>query len=204
MFGATDPNINDVLDKLPDELPVLPLRNMVAFPFTMLPIAVGVPRSVKLTQDAIQGNHLVILTTSHDPEIDEPTPDQVNQIGGLAVIQRAVTGENNTVQLVVHVLERVRITEWASSDPYLKARFEVAPDEEENTKKSEALRRTLTTLARDVIALMPNVPNEVGDFLEQVDSNRLLVYMIAANARMDVDKKETLLEEDDVEAKMRM
>ena len=56
MFGATDQNIDHILANVPDELPVLPLRNMVAFPFTMLPIAVGVPRSVKLTQDAMQGN----------------------------------------------------------------------------------------------------------------------------------------------------
>src|SRR5436853_7806129 len=104
MFGATDPNINDVLDKLPDELPVLPLRNMVAFPFTMMPIAVGVPRSVKLVQEAMHGNRLIALVTSLDPEIDEPTPEQVHRVGGLAIIQRAVQGENNSLQLVVQVL----------------------------------------------------------------------------------------------------
>jgi ATP-dependent Lon protease len=203
MFGATEHKVGDILANLPDELPVLPLRNMVAFPFTMLPIAVGVPRSVRLVQDAVQGNHLVVLVTSHNPEIDEPTAEQVHQIGGLAVIQRAVQGEDNSVQLVVHVLERVRITAWTASEPYLKARIELAPDTEEDSPESEALRRSLINIAREVVALMPNVPNEVGDFLEQIETNRLLTYVIAANARMDVPDRQELLEMDSVNAKMR-
>jgi ATP-dependent Lon protease len=203
MFGATEHKISDILANLPDELPVLPLRNMVAFPFTMLPIAVGVPRSVKLVQEAMQGNHLVVLVTSHNPEIDEPTAEQVHQMGGLAVIQRAVQGEDNSVQLVVHVLERVRITAWTASEPYLRARIELAPDTEEDSPESEALRRSLINIAREVVALMPNVPNEIGDFLEQVETNRLLTYVIAANARIEVPDRQELLEMDSVNAKMR-
>ncbi len=204
MFGATDQNLSDLLAKIPDELPVLPLRNMVAFPFTVLPIGVGVPRSQKLVQDAMHGNRLVVLVTSHDPEIDEPTPEQVHQVGGVAFIQRAAQGEDNTVQLVVHVLDRVKIKEWTSTEPYLKARVELAPDAEEESPEAEALRRTLTGIARDVVQLMPNVPNEVGDFLDQVESNRLLVYMIAANARMEIETRQELLAEDSVNAKMRI
>ncbi|MCC7446366.1 MAG: endopeptidase La, partial [Anaerolineae bacterium] len=203
MFGATDQNMRDLLATLPEELPVLPLRNMVAFPFTMLPIGVGVPRSIKLVQDAMHDNRLVVLVTSHDPEIDEPTPDQVHQVGSIAYIQRAAQGEDNSVQLVVHVLERVKIKEWTSNAPYLKARIEVSPDTEEASAEAEALRRSLTSIAREVVALMPNVPNEVGDFLEQVESNRLLVYMIAANARMELNVRQEILEQDSVNAKMR-
>ncbi len=204
MFGATDHNVESILANLPDELPVLPLRNMVAYPFTMLPISVGVPRSVKLVHEAMQGSRLIVLTTSHDPEFDEPTPEQVHQIGGLALIQRVVTAENNSLQLIVHVLERVRIVDWTSTDPYLKARVQVAPDVEVEGIEAEALRRSLSEVAQEVVALMPNVPNEVGDFLEQVEGNRLLVYMIAANARMDVGKRQELLELDSVNAKMRL
>ncbi len=203
MFGATDQNMRDLLATLPEELPVLPLRNMVAFPFTMLPIAVGVPRSVKLVQDAMHDNRLVVLVTSHDPEIDEPTQDQVHQVGSIAYIQRAAQGEDNSVQVVVQILERVKIKEWTSNDPYLKARIEIAPDTEEASAEAEALRRSLTSIAREVVALMPNVPNEVGDFLEQVESNRLLVYMIAANARMDLATRQELLALDSVNDKMR-
>jgi len=62
MFGASEQNAEDILAQVPEELPVLPLRNMVAFPFTMMPIAVGVPRSVKLVQEAMHGNRLAKIT----------------------------------------------------------------------------------------------------------------------------------------------
>src|SRR5437016_1146384 len=155
MFGASEQNTEDILAQVPEELPVLPLRNMVAFPFTMMPIAVGVPRSVKLVQEAMHGNRLIALVTSLDPDIDEPTPEQVHRVGGLAIIQRAVQGENNSLQLVVQVLERIKITEFTSNDPYLKARIELAPDIEEDTPEAEALVRSLINVAREVVELMP-------------------------------------------------
>src|SRR5258708_7379437 len=204
MFGASEQNTEDILAQVPEELPVLPLRNMVAFPFTMMPIAVGVPRSVKLVQEAMHGNRLIALVRSSDPGLDEATPEQVLRVGGLAIIQRAVKGENNSLQLVVQVLERIKITEFTSNDPYLKARIELAPDDEEESTEGEALVRSLINVAREVVELMPNVPNQVGDFLEQVESHRLVVYMIAANARMDIEVREQVLEEDSVNAKMRM
>ena len=202
MFGASDHNLDDILRQLPDELPVLPLRNMVAFPFTMMPIAVGVPRSVKLVRDVMKDHRLVALVTSFDPEIDEPTSDQVHKVGGLGFIQRAVQGENDSLQLIVHVIERVKITEWVSNEPYLKAKIELAPDIEEEGPEAEALSRSLIEIAQGIVELMPNVPNQVGDFLEQVESHRLLVYVIAANARMDLAARQEILELDSVNAKM--
>jgi ATP-dependent Lon protease len=203
MFGSNDQNSEDILASMPDELPVLPLRNLVAFPFTMLPVMVGVPRSVKLVRETMQSNRLVALVTSLNPEIDEPGPDEVHRIGAVAVIQRAVQGENKSMQLAVQVLERVKIEEFTSTDPYLKARITVAPDEEEEGPEAEALSRSLTQIAQDIVELMPNVPNQIGDFLEQVESNRLLVYMIAANARMELDTRQEILELEGVNAKMR-
>src|SRR4051812_15470136 len=138
-----DHNSENILAQIPEELPVLPLRNMVAFPFTVMPIAVGVPRSIKLVREAMQNNRMIALVTSLDAEIDEPTSEQVHQVGSIGIIQRAVQGENETMQLVVHVLERVRFTEWVSGEPYLKAKFELAPDEEDIGTEAEALSRSL-------------------------------------------------------------
>jgi ATP-dependent Lon protease len=204
MFGINDPNDTQMVT-IPEELPVLPLRNMVAFPFTTLPIAVGVPRSVRLVQEAMQNNRLVALITSRDADIDEPTSEQVHDVGSVAVIQRIVRGENNTLQLVVNVLERIKVQEWTSGDPYLRARVTVAGDiEDDDTPEAVALRRTLLQVAHEVVELMPNLPDEVGDFLEQIEENRLLVYMIGSNARMELEQRQQLLELDGVNAKMRL
>lgn len=203
MFGNQEPNREDILSQLPDELPVLPLRNMVAFPFTVLPVSVGVPRSVRLVNEAMQGNRLVVLVTSHNPEVDEPTSDQVHQVGGIAMIQR-VANNDKGLQMVVTVLERVRITEWTGSAPYLTAKIELAPDEEPADPEAEALRRNLVDLARSVIALMPNIPDEVGDFISQIESNRSLVYMIAANSNMEIEQRQEVLAENNVNTKMHL
>src|SRR5579859_5596663 len=203
MFGAMELNTDDILSKLPDELPVLPLRNMVAFPFTVMPISVGVPRSIRLVNEAMHGNRLIALVTSLDPEVDAPGPDQLHQVGGVAFIQRAAQGENDSMQLIVHVLERVRITGWTSTEPYLTARVSLAPDIEDSGPESEALNRGLIEIAREVVELMPNVPNQVAEFLEQVENKRLLVYMIAANGRMDTERRQQVLEQDHVNDKMR-
>ncbi len=204
MFGNHDPNLEDILGQIPDVVPVLPLRNAVAFPYSMLPIVVSTPRSVELVKQAMAGNRIIAVTTSHDPEIDDPMPDQVYDVGSIAVIQRTVPGEGGSIQMLVQTLERVRINEWAGSEPFLQARVMLAADDEEVGPEAEALHRSLLDLSREIIELMPNIPNQIMDALEQVDSNRTLAYMIAANARMDIPTRVEILDADSVNEKMRL
>jgi ATP-dependent Lon protease len=202
MFDYGQPQIADLLKNLPEELPVLPLRNMVAFPFSVLPIVVGTPRSLRLTRDAMEGNRLVMLVTTRDPETENPAPHEVHWIGSIGLIQRAVNTGNGAIQLMVQTLERARIAEWKADDPYLKARITLAPDIEEDDTEAEALNRSLIDISRELVSLMPNVPPEIVDALEQIDSNRLLAYTIAANARLENDQRLEILERDSVNAKM--
>ncbi len=203
MFG-NHVNMDEVLANLPEEVPVLPLRNTVAFPYSVLPIVVGSPHSLKLSQDALQGNRLLMLVTSRDPEMEKPGPDDVHQIGVLAMIQRAVTGQNGTMQLLVQTLERVRVVEWIDTDPYLQARIELAPENEEEDTDAEALSRNLISVSREIIALMPNVPDEVVGALEQLETNQALVYTIATNSRLDIEKRMEILQQDSINEKMRI
>jgi ATP-dependent Lon protease len=202
MFDYGQPQIADLLKHLPEELPVLPLRNMVAFPFSVLPIVVGTPRSLRLTRDAMEGSRLVMLVTTRDPETENPAPHEVHWIGAIGLIQRAVNTGNGAVQLMVQTLERARIAEWKSDEPYLTARVTLTPDIEEDDTEADALNRSLIDLSRELVALMPNVPPEIVDALEQIESNRLLAYTIAANARLENEQRLEILERDSVNAKM--
>ncbi len=204
MFGLNQHNTEALLSQMPEEMPVLPLRNVVAFPFSVLPIAVGTPRSLRLVREAIHGNHLVVLVAAKDPDLEEPTPDDLYEVGVVATIQRTAPGEGDSVQLMVQTLERVKISRWTSHDPYLKAQVYLAPDHEENDKEAEALNRGLVSLSREIVALMPGVPDEVAAFIERINSNRILSYVIAANARMEQDQRAAILALDSVNAKMRM
>ncbi len=205
MFGTHGENNDNTLELLPDELPVLPLRNSVAFPFSMMPILVGTTSSLQLVQEAVEGNRTILIAPAHDPEIENPGSDQVHRIGSIATIQRTVPVNNGkAIQMFVQTLERARVAEWTAEEPYLRARIEPAPDEEEYGTEAQALHASLIDISREIVALMPNVPDQIVDALEQIESNRALVYAIAANSRINNKKRLEILEADSVNAKMRI
>ncbi|GIV98134.1 MAG: Lon protease [Herpetosiphonaceae bacterium] len=200
---ARHPDLNRLLEQIPDELPILPLRNTVALPFILLPISVGVPRSVRLIEEAVQNSLLIGLVTSKDASIDMPMGDQVYQTGTVAAILKVVRSDDGTLQVLVHGLERFKVESWTQSEPYLKARVKIAPDIVEQSVEAEALHRSLADVARDVVQMMPNLPAGVEAFLQQVEDHRQLVYLITANNHVELEDQQRLLEMDHINEKMR-
>ena len=192
----------EIIKTIPNELPILPLRNTVAYPFAILPLMVGVPRSVKLIEEALDGNRIIGLLTMKDPSIEEPQPGQIYEIGTVAKVYRVSKAPDNTLQVIVHGLERFRIEHWLEPTPYLRARIALAPDVVEAGLELDALQRSLRDLAQEVITLSPNIPDEVGNFLNQVQDPRYLTYLIAANAQLEVKKGQQILESDRVNDKL--
>ena len=187
--------------EIPDSLPILPLRNTIAYPFLVLPLAVGIPRSVQLIEEALQGNRLIGLVAMHDATIEEPMPGQVHEVGSLATIQRVIRGQDNSMQVVVEGIERFRVQEWLSTQPYLRARVRMTPDVVETDTELDALSRSLREVTRQVVALSPHLPEEVNKFLGQVQDPRHLLYLVAANARLNLEEGQRILEADDLKQK---
>jgi ATP-dependent Lon protease len=184
------------------ELPVLPLRNVVAFPHGLLPLAVGLPRSVKMLEDVLEGDRMLILAAMTDPSVEEPRPDGVYQVGTLAEVERALRIDDD-YQIVVRGVARVRIAQWVAEEPYLKARAEVTPEETGDATEIEALRRELLSAARRMVAFLPQVPEGVVDMLDRLTDPSMLVYMIASNIRLEVEQAQEILAGDDVATQMR-
>lgn len=194
----------DLASLLPEEMPILPLRNLVALPMAVVPLAVGIPRSVRLIEDAMMSKQRLIgLVTMKNPEIEEPGPEEVYQVGTVALIHKVVHTDEGNLQVVVQGLERFRIETWTATEPYLKARIRLAPEYTEDNLESKALRQSLLQLAVEVAELLPNVPEGAAAFLEQIKDNRQLVYLIAANVRMEIEEEQRILEADSVNEKMR-
>jgi len=187
----------------PRELPVLPLRNVVAFPHALLPLAVGLPRSVRLLEDVLDGDRLVVLLAMTDPSVEEPSPDGVYQIGTLAQIERALRLENDNYQVMVRGLARIRVARWLGEEPYLKAQVSLFPEEGGDETESEALRRELLSAARRLVTFLPQVPEGVVDMLDQIADPSMLLYMIASNIRLEVDQAQEILSGDDLTMQMR-
>ena len=191
------------MDDRTRELPVLPLRNVVAFPQALLPLAVGRPRSVRLLEDVLNGDRLLVLAAMKDPSAEEPGPDGVYQVGTLAEVERALRVEDDNYQIVIRGLARVRIAEWMSEEPYLKAQVDVYPEEAGDATELEALRRELLSAARRVVAFLPQVPDGIVDMLDQLGQPSTLLYMIASNVRLEVEQAQEILAGDDVATQMR-
>ena len=201
-FNTQDQDFEELLHNLPEELPILPLRNTVAFPFIVMPLAVGIPRSVKLIEDVEKGNRLVGLVSMQDPSIEVPGPEQVFQTGTVAVVHRIMRGEDDTLTVFIQGLERFRITGWTREDPYLMAHFDLAPDVVDESVLEEALLRKLIDVATELAQLIPQFPDEAAHFIQQLQDSRLLVYLLASNLRIGMEKSQTLLEIDKLSEKM--
>ncbi|MCI0476711.1 MAG: LON peptidase substrate-binding domain-containing protein, partial [Anaerolineales bacterium] len=114
---------------IPNELPILPLRGTVVYPLTVIPLNVGQPRSIKLVDEAAtSATRMIALVTMKEDKAEEAGPDDVFNVGTVAIIHRLLRAPDNTVRLIVQGIERVRIQEFTTTEPYLKARLEILPD----------------------------------------------------------------------------
>lgn len=189
--------------RIPEVLPILPLRKVVVFPLSFLPLSVGQARSVKLIEDAAVGDRVIGLVAMRDPEIEEPGPDEIYEVGTAAQIHRMVKGSDGNIGIFVQGLERFRIKEWADTEPYLKAQVEVMPDSADASLELEALRRNVVELFTRLVNIVPHLPEELADAIESLEDARALAYFIAANTKMELPEAQKLLEMDSAAARLR-
>ncbi len=187
---------------LPNELPILPLRGLVVYPHTTVPLTVGQPRSVRLVDEAVAGDRVIGLVASHDPELETPGPDQVHLVGTVAQIHRLFRAPDGTIRLLVQGMARIRITEFTETQPYLRARVEAAPETVESGIEVEALMRNVVEQFSRMADLVPSIPGELISAALNVDDPLQLVYALATYIRLDLADQQRLLELDSVQEKL--
>ena len=126
---------------IPEILPILPLKDTVIYPFSVQPFAVGQERYIRLIDDVMHGNRLVVLAAQKSPDIDHAGPDDIYRVGTVSRIGRMFRMPDGTVQIAVQGLERVTIDEFTQEKPYLLARISTKPDTQERDTETEALKR---------------------------------------------------------------
>ena len=191
---------------LPEELPILPLRGMIVYPQTAIPLTVGQERSIQLVDDAVAGNRLVGLVASKDPSLGTPGPDQVQTMGTLATIHRLFRTPDGTIRLLIQGLQRIRIDEFVATTPYLKARVTRIPEDEvvfADDIEMEALVRSIIDRFTALAELVQSIPQELVSNALNVEDPLQLVYSIATYVRIELDDAQRLLEMDAVGDKIR-
>jgi ATP-dependent Lon protease len=191
------------IKNLPDLLPVLPLREMVAFPNTMTPLAVGQERSVQLVNDALSRDRMLVLVASRDPEIEQPGPNDMYRVGVAGTIARMLKMPDGTLRILVQGGPRVRIEQFVAEQPYLRARIHEEPDIVELSSELEALTRHIQTTFSSIIEGVPYLPEELQIAIANVDDPEALGHMIASSLRIKSEEKQELLEERNVTNRLR-
>jgi ATP-dependent Lon protease len=188
--------------EIPDSLPVLPLRETVVFPFAVIPIAVGQERSVQLIDDAMKGNRMIAAVCQRRTDPGPAGPDDVFSIATAAVVHQLFRTPDGALQLLIQGVARIRLTTFTQTEPYLIAKIQRAPEQEEEGLKIEAVTRSVRTLFRRLVELMPDVPDEAGRAVELLESAIHVAYMVAAAAPIPYTVRQEILELDTIGAKL--
>lgn len=180
---------------IPDVIGILPIRNAVAFPGTVTPLAIGRERSQRLLEDTTPNESIIGLVTQRKPDTDKPGFGELYSVGAAAAVLKVIRMPQGPAHIVVHSLGRFRIVEPVATEPYLKAKVEPLDVRVEMTKRLEALIVSVRQTANRVIELSPNVPEEASVLLENIDNPSALADFLAANLGLKIEEKQELLEE---------
>jgi ATP-dependent Lon protease len=188
---------------IPDTLPILPLRGIVMYPHTAIPLTVGQPRSISLI-DAVAGKERLIgLAAAHDPENELPDPDEIHRIGTVATVHRLFRAPDGTIRLLVQGLARIRIDEYTDTEPFLTAKVSAHPEiMDEDSIEIEAMTRNVVDQFNRLAELVPSIPTELISSTLNLDNPLHLVYAIATYIRIDLEQSQELLEIDNVKDKL--
>jgi ATP-dependent Lon protease len=188
-------------------LPILPLRNSVVFPASVVPINVGRPRSVRLVEDLVGLERAVVgIVSQRDAEVDEPRYEDLYDIGTVARIVKVLRLGPNNYSVVLHGLARFQITQRATLEPYMRARARRIPEDLERDVELDALGASLREGTRQVLSLMPNLPRETAGILDNVRESGALADLIASNLspeQASVSDKQQILETFEPKARVR-
>jgi ATP-dependent Lon protease len=200
---SSDEKTDEVI-QIPSHLPILPLRGMVVFPMTLVPIRVGQARSVRLIDDAVVGRRLIGLVASRDPKVEAPGANDVYRIGTIAAVHRLFKAPDGTITLIVQGLLRIRVGEFVSESPYLAARVSAIPERIETSLEVEALQRSIAEIFRRLSELVPAVSEEMSTVIANMDNPLQLVYAVANLVKIDLKEAQRLLELGSVAEKLHL
>lgn len=187
---------------IPDELPLLPLRNTVLFPGVVLPITVGRDKSIKAINDVYKTDKLVGVVAQKDSNVEDPTVSDLEDIGTVARIIKMIKMPDGGTTVIIQGKKRFKIDSITSEDPYFKAKILLL--EEDDTPKLEdfeAYVANIKDLATQIINLSPNIPSDAAIILKNIENPSFLIHFISSNLNTELVEKQKLLEMNNIEAR---
>lgn len=179
------------------KVPILPMGNMVLFPSMIVPVVIQTQRSIRLIQDALASDKMVVAVLQRDGEQadDNVGPEDLHDYGCLARVIKMLRFPDDTMRVLVQGLTRCKIVRYTQTTPYLAAHYAVLNDAEDESVEVEALTRNANHYFQDVISMSPSLPEELRIALFNVEDAGKLSDLIASNLNMPLGTRQKLLEE---------
>lgn len=187
---------------IPEDLPILPLRNTVLFPGVVIPITVGRDKSIKAVNEAYKTDKLVGVLAQKDSNVEDPNITDLVQIGTVAKIIKLIKMPDGGTTVIIQGRKRFQMRELVMEDPYFRARIDVLPEEEWiEDEHFKATVDSLKDLATQLINLSPNMPSEAAIILRNIENASFLIHFVSSNLNADLKEKQALLEIKDLKSR---
>ncbi len=188
-------------EKVPQELPILPLRNTVLFPGVVIPITVGRDKSIQLIKDYYRKDKIIGVTAQKDANVEDPKPDDIYKTGTVAHIMKLLQMPDGSTTAIIQGKKRFVIEKIIQEEPYFKARvnpFETLKADYKTDERFLALIDSLKDLAIKIIKMSPNMPSEAAFAIKNIESPFFLVNFVSSNLNVEIKEKQELLEISDL------
>ncbi len=189
---------------IPNVIPILPIRNIVVFPGTVMPLNVGRQKSKNLLDEVMPGDKIIGVVTQRNAEVEDPQQADLHAVGVACMILKLFKLPDGNQSIIVHGLARFRLALLDQTDPFATGRIEVLEDELSEGPAVDALLASVRQQANRVIELSPNTPDEAAQVLNSITNSSALADFLAANLQAEVSEKQRMLEELNVEKRLRM
>jgi ATP-dependent Lon protease len=193
---STEDEDNMHAEKVPNLLSILPLRNTVLFPGVVIPITVGIDKSINLIKDAFKGDKIIGVVAQKNDTIEDPSQEDLNSVGTVAQILKMLRMPDGNTTVIIQGKKRFRIKEFTQSEPYYKAKTEGFEETrpEKNDEEFEAIVSSLKDTALQIIQKSSQIPTEAGFALNNIESQNFMVNFISSNMNATATEKQNMLE----------
>ncbi|WP_109830877.1 endopeptidase La [Reichenbachiella versicolor] len=183
-------------EDLPENLPILPLKNAVLFPGVVIPITVGRQKSIRLVKKAYRSNKIIGVVAQKNPEDENPKETEIYKVGTIAKILKMLVLPDGNTTIIIQGKTRMEIDQIVQENPYMTAKVHVLPEDfdESGEKEIQALIESLKDSAKKILKLNPDIPKEAQVALENIDSFSFLTHFLCSNINTDIKDKQNLLE----------
>lgn len=187
------------LSDLPEELPILAVRNTVLFPGVLIPITVGRQKSIKVVKQAHKGDKIIGVVAQENPLVDDPQSKDLFKVGTVAKIVKMLVLPDGNTTIIVQGKQRFEVQEFTAETPFFKARISYLEENfpKRQSKEVKALIQSIRDTANRIMKLNPEIPKEAQVALDNIEKPSFLIHFLSSNINAEPKEKQGLLEVND-------